>query len=82
MWLTSTISHLLLVQNAFIILNLCILLAIDVNLVLANIIVLECDGQAEVCITITDGILAINVTVLLTTDDDSATGKYILMHLM
>ena len=41
---------------------------------LADIIVLESDGEEEICVIITNGILAINVTVLLTTDDDSATG--------
>ena len=40
-----------------------------------DIDVLESGGVAQVCIFITDGILPINVEVLLTTDDDSATGK-------
>lgn len=41
----------------------------------ADVIVGESDGPAEVCLVITDGILAIDVSVLLTTDDGSATGK-------
>ena len=45
------------------------------NVVAADIDVLESGGMAQVCIFITDGILAIDVEILLTTDDDSATGK-------
>ena len=41
----------------------------------ADINVGESDGPAEVCLVITDGILAIDVSVLLTTADGSATGK-------
>ena len=45
------------------------------NLVAADIDVLESDVAAQVCIFITDGILAIDVEVLPTTDDDSAICK-------
>ena len=49
---------------------------IDVNLVSADITALESDGVAQVCVIVTNGILAIDVEVLLTTDDNSAIGIY------
>ena len=37
---------------------------------------LSSDGVAQVCVIVTNGILAIDVEVLLTTDDNSAIGIY------
>ena len=54
--------------------NYCSISDIDVNLVAADIDVLESDGVAQVCVFITDGVLAIDVDIFLKTDDDSAAG--------
>ena len=58
---------------------------IEVELASTDISVSESDVSARVCVVITDGVLAINVAVLLTTQDDSATGTcdvsgYVLNH--